>query len=70
MLITKKCTFHYDDKEPAFAGGHVRYKEHDGKPCIAFFSRNEHLGPLDIVRVEFEDGFTANVYNYELEEIK
>ena len=66
MLTTKKCIFRYDDKEPAWCG-HTRYKEHSGKACIAFFCGNDQLGPLDAVRVEFEDGFTANVYNYELE---
>lgn len=68
MLITKKCIFHYDATKAAWCG-HTRYLNHDGQVCIAYICEGEQLTDFDMVHIKFEDGFTANVYPYELEEI-
>lgn len=68
MLTAKKYIFHYDTSKAAWCG-HTKYLNHDSKECVAFICDDEPLGVLDLVHVKFEDGFTANVYTYELEEI-
>lgn len=68
MIITKKYIFHYDKTKAAWSG-HSRYLKHDGKECTAFVYDDEQLNDYDMVHIKFEDGFTANVYPYELEEI-
>lgn len=68
MLATKKCIFHYDRSKAAWRGHH-KYLKHDGKECAAFICDDEQLTDHDIVHIKFEDGFTTNVYAYELEAI-
>lgn len=71
MLVTKKYIFHYDKKQPS--SNNTKYLEHDGQECTAYFYRNgediEEPAVLDVVHVIFTDGFHANAYAYELEEI-
>jgi hypothetical protein len=68
MLITKKYIFTYDETEPAWKN-HTKYVEHSGQTCTATFF-DEEPATLELVSVAFEDGFRANVYGYELEEVK
>jgi hypothetical protein len=69
MLVTKKYIFHYDAKQADWSS-HTKYLKHDGKECTAFVFDDEKLETLDMVHIVFEDGFPANAYPYELEEIK
>ncbi len=67
MLVTNKYIFHYDAKKAA--AKHSKYLAHDGQVCTAYLDSNDKFIPHDVLNVMFEDGFSANVYFYELEEI-
>lgn len=67
-VIEKKYIFRYDSTKPAWCG-HTRYLEHSGQECIAIAIEDDTFSDMDVVHIKFEDGFAANVYAYELEEV-
>jgi len=67
MLVAKKYIFHYDTNKAA--AKHSKYMTHDGQECVTLLDSNDKFIPHDVLTVMFEDGFSANVYFYELEEI-
>lgn len=72
-MITKEYIFHYDRTKPAWHN-HSKLLAHDGLKCTASFFINEEVGEIDYepqegVSIKFNDGYKANVYFYELEEV-
>ena len=72
MIITKYFIFHYDTSQPCWSN-HTKLLEHNHMRCSALFIVDEDDDDADIlesVPITFEDGFTANAYVYELEEVE
>jgi hypothetical protein len=72
MWITKNFIFHYDKSQPCWTN-HTKLLEHDGMHCSATFIVDEEddgVGVLDFMPITFKDGFAANAYVYELEEVE
>lgn len=67
-MITKKYIFHYDTTKAAWCG-HTKYMNHDGQECTALIFTEDEISTFTVIHVKFADGFTANVFFYELEEV-
>lgn len=60
--MRNKYTFCFDDTQPTWKNA-VELSKRSGQVCYA---EVEGVGVLDIVAATFDDGFTANVFVYEL----
>ena len=67
MFYTKRYIFHYDTSKAAWSN-HTKLLAHNNKECTALLFEDDDIN--DLVNIEFDDGFEAMAFMYELEAVK
>ena len=67
MFYTKRYIFHYDTSAQAWSS-HTKLLAHNNMECTAFLFEDDDIN--DLINIEFDDGFEAMAFMYELEVVK